>query len=659
MQVVKRAILGVFIGCVVSGAAFAQSLADMPPRPFSSALEAARGGRWDRAAALAARAGPAAETLIEWQRLRTGRADAAEVLDFLDARPHWPGLDGLKAAVESSFEDATDKQVLRFYRDYRPGTGAGALRLAEAQGNAGETGEAQAGIVLAWRTLDLSTKEHDLFLAQYGDLLKPHHEARLDMAQWRGLKDADLMRQLVGEEYRELADLRDEAKRGKPVSDADISALAERLRTDPLLAYRRFERALDRNDTDEAVALLVEQSRSESGLGVPDRWASWRRILARRLLRDGDAALAYELSAVHGLTGGGSFADLEWLAGYIALRHLDDAELARDHFQRLSAAVRSPISRGRAGYWIGRAQEALGDAEGAEIAYAEAAEHATSFYGILAAERAGLPLPESLGETGTAGDWRDADFAASDVFQAGQLLLKAGENWQAEQFFTHLAEGMERDDVALLGRALEDMGEPHLQVMVGKRAAQDTVVAEATYYALHPMTELDLPINMDMALAIARRESEFDPFVRSGAGAEGLMQLMPGTGRDVARDTGVAYDRIKVRTDWAYNAKLGSAYLAQMAERFGGNVVLVSVAYNAGPHRAERWIEEYGDPRAPGVDVVDWIEQIPFSETRNYVQRVTESLPVYRARLGRDPLPIPFTEELKGKTLKSGLKGID
>ena len=159
----------------------------------------------------------------------------------------------------------------------------------------------------------------------------------------------------------------------------------------------------------------------------------------------------------------------------------------------------------------------------------------------------------------------------------------------------------------------------------------------------------------EMSLAIARRESEFDPVVQSFAGARGLMQIMPGTGRDVASDLGIAdlHTTDRLTADPEYNALLGATYLSQMAGRFDGNVVMVSAAYNAGPARPPRWMADYGDPRRGDIDIVDWIEMVPFRETRNYIMRVTESLPVYRARLGKDPLPIPFSKELAGDTLKA------
>ena len=191
--------------------------------------------------------------------------------------------------------------------------------------------------------------------------------------------------------------------------------------------------------------------------------------------------------------------------------------------------------------------------------------------------------------------------------------------------------------------------------MIGKRVAKRGIVLPAAYYALHPMHRMNLPIAPEMALSIARRESEFDPVVTSGVGARGLMQIMPDTAREVARGLGIndhSTDRLLL--DWDYNAKLGSSFLSTLAGRFGGNVVMISAAYNAGPSRPNRWMQERGDPRGSDsltFDMIDWIEHIPFNETHNYVMRVTESLPIYRARLGLDPLPLPFSKELAGDTL--------
>jgi len=638
---------------------WAETPATNPPQPMGLALDAMQNGRWDRAAHLAKRAGAAGEDLIEWHRLRAGHGTATEVLDFLDSHPDWPGLEYLRKQSEDVFANATRAQILKFYGGGGPQTGTSALLYAKSLSDAGQKGDAEAELVLAWHTMDLTAKEHNTFVARHGDLLKPHHPARLQMTLWRGLKDTKLMLPLVSETDRAVAEVWQMAKDGKRGLDAKISLLPEDRRKAPGIAFARFNRLLERSKHEDAIALMQAQSRIVDGLGEPSRWAGWRRSLARRMMRAEEYQTAYDLAAHHQLSSGSAYADLEWLSGYLALRFMNDPALALDHFQRLRAAVKSPISLGRAGYWIGRAQEAAGDDEGAAFAYAQAAQYQTSFYGLLAAERAGLNPNANLSGQEEFPRWQDAAFTKTSVFQAGILALHANRVSLAERFFLALADTQDRPGLGQMAAMLIDMEQPHLQVMLGKRAARRQIVLPAAYYALHPMTELDLPVPMEMALAIARRESEFDFRVSSGAGAEGLMQLMPGTASDVARDLGVVHKRSRVLSDWKYNAKLGSTYLAQLSEKFDGNVILMSAGYNAGPHRSTKWMERFGDPRNGGMDIIDWIEHIPFRETRNYVQRVAESLPVYRARLGRDPLPIPFSKELIGATILSNLPATD
>ncbi|WP_163848274.1 lytic transglycosylase domain-containing protein [Pseudooceanicola aestuarii] len=639
-------------GAQATAATVTPPLAAIAPRPLASALLAADRGDWPRAADLAQRDGPVASALVEWHRLREGLGTPEEVLGFLTAHGDWPGLAYLRRQSEPGFTGAPPAKVLAFFRDHPPQTGRGVLIHARALEAAGEAGEAQASVVLAWRSMALSDLEHRSFLAGWPDLLADHHAARLDMAYWRDLsQDAARMKTLVAAPDWALYQARRAVRRGLDSADAMVKALGQAGAEDPGIVHARFARLAAAGDHAEAKQVMAAQSRRAGALGNPDQWANSRRSYAREEMRRGNPDLAYELAAGHQLVAGGNFADLEWLAGYVALRKLDRPAIALTHFEALRDAVVTPISMGRANYWIGRAQEALDQPEAAQAAYAAGAAHQTSFYGLLAAEKAGLPIDPVLAGTERGAHWRDTALGASDLRTAGSLLIAAGQRNLGERFLMHLAEALPEAELAGLGAMLEDMGEPHLEVMLGKEGAKRGIVLPRHYYALHPMRDMDLPVAPEMALAIARRESEFDPGVTSHVGAGGLMQLMPGTARDVARDLGVTHDAADVLGDWAYNARLGSAYLAQLGARFDGNVVLVSAGYNAGPGRPLRWMELYGDPRSSVVDVVDWIEHIPFRETRNYVQRVAESLPVYRARLGRDPLPVPFSEELKGSSV--------
>lgn len=625
---------------------------DGGPKPLVSALSAARDGRWEDARKLAQRAGPPAGELVEWYKLRAGEGSVPDAIAFLEVHKDWPGLTRLRQKAETQLQNAPDSFALRLLEGHLPSTGIGVIAHAQALLNADRVGEAQTELVLAWRTLKFSADEQAELLALYGPLLADHHTARLDMLLWRGdTTGVERMLPLVDDAHRALAQARLALQDDKPGVDDLIGAVPPLLADDPGLAYDRFNWRIRKGLTEGAIELALERSKTPIGLGRPEAWAGWRRYLARSEMRDGRPRVAYALASSHGLTEGASYADLEWLSGYLALRYLGSPGLALDHFQRFRQAVGTPISQGRAGYWIGRALDALGDEASAQVSYAQAAAFQTSFYGLLSAERAGLTPDPALQGQGTFPNWRDAEFTKSSVFQAGMLLLNANELSQAVFFLTHLARDLDRTGLEQLGQMALDLDAPHLAVMIGKAAAARGIILTGPYYALHPLKNMSLPVPIEMALAIARRESEFNPNVVSGVGAQGLMQLMPATAAQVAGELELNHDNRRVLTDPTYNATLGSAYLASLAKRFGGNPVLVAAAYNAGPSRAERWSKERGDPRNPSVDIVDWIEHIPFRETRNYVMRTTESLPIYRARLGKKVHPIPFSQELKGSGL--------
>jgi soluble lytic murein transglycosylase len=238
--------------------------------------------------------------------------------------------------------------------------------------------------------------------------------------------------------------------------------------------------------------------------------------------------------------------------------------------------------------------------------------------------------------------------AADDsVFEAARWLRAAGEPDLAERFLVHLAESLTPEEMESLADVALEWDRPHMALMIAKYAASQGVILPRAYFPVVDLGVDPIPVPPEWALSIARRESEFNPSVMSSAGARGLMQLMPGTAEIVSRDLGLDYSVSRLITDPRYNARLGTAYLADLRERFGDNVILVAAGYNAGPGRPARWIELYGDPRSPNVDPVDWIEHIPFRETQNYVMRVMESVPIYRARLAGEPVPLKVSEEMK------------
>lgn len=622
-------------------------------RPAAAALAAAfvsiSEADWPEATRRATPAGQIGKDVVDWHRLRAGDGTLAEYRDFAANHADWPGLALIRAKGEGAITSATpSSEVITYFANRFPDSSHGVLQLARAYTAEDQAGDAAAGVVLAWRTFALSKSGRNAFLASYKDLLTPHHLARLDMLLWRGrFGDARRMYPLVSKDWQALSEARIALRRKAGNVDTLIIAVPKSLQSDAGLAYERFLWRAKKGLSAGAVELLLERSTSAENLGEPEHWANRRRQLARQLMREGDGVTAYRIAASHHLSEGSNFADLEWLSGYLALRYLNDPKTALAHFQSFRVAVKSPISLGRAGYWEGRTYEAMEDAGSAQASYAFGAEYQTSFYGLLAAEKAGFSMDAALTGAETFPNWNEAAFMSSQVLQAALLLHKAGEKALSKRFFLQVAETLDRTELGQLADLALSLNEPHIALMIAKQAARRGLVLPRAYYPLHDLAKEDLPVATELALAIARRESEFNPGVESGVGAKGLMQLMPRTAQSVAEELELEFKVERLLTDWRYNARLGSTYLARLQDEFGASPILISVGYNAGPSRARAWITAFGDPRSAGVDVVDWIEHIPFRETRNYVMRVAESLPVYRARLSGKTPPLSLSSELR------------
>jgi soluble lytic murein transglycosylase len=607
---------------------------------------------WPAAAARAAEAGAVAADIVEWLRLRAGEGTLTEYEDFLARRPDWPGLTLLRSEGEVAVARSTNpERVLAWFGDRKPATAAGSMALIAAYRAVGNEAAARDEARRAWVALEFDVAEETAFLDAAGAAVDDLHAARLDRLLWdQAPNQAKRMLPRVGAGEAALARARLALQDGQTDGiNALIEAVPASLAGDPGLAFDRTVWRMRQDREPDAATLMLERSESAALLGRPEIWAERRALLARWLMRNGDPGRAYRVASRHFLSEGQAFADLEFLAGFIALRQLGDPETAKMHFQRLKAAVSTGISLARADYWIGRAEEAAGRTEAARAAWSEAARHSTAFYGLLAAERLGQTLDARLLDDTRPPDWRQAAFATSSVMEAARLLLRAGDRTTAKRFLLHLAESLSPAEIDQLADFALSAGEPHIAVVLAKQAAERGAILPRAYFPVVEMVPDGLSVSRAFALAIARRESEFDPAAQSPAGALGLMQVLPETASRVARDLGLDYARGRLTSDPAYNVTLGSAYLAGLVEEFGPAVALVASGYNAGPGRPRRWITEFGDPRSASVDVIDWVETIPFTETRTYVMRVSEALVIYRARLRGSVGPVKLTGELTGR----------
>ena len=614
-----------------------------------TALDLATGKDWDGALAVAPSG--VGRDVIEWQRLRAGDGRLGEYEDFLKRRPDWPGLPLLREKGEEAVARSDDPaRVIAWFDAGLPETGKGAIAYVRALLAAGRAADAETEAMRAWASLPFAADEEQVLIDLAPEAVGFVNELRLDNLLWAGrAKEAERMLKRMPEDLRALARARLALQAQSKGVTGLIEAVPKARAGDAGLGYDRFIWRMKKDLYDEATELILERSKSAESLGRPEAWAERRAVLARYLMRNGRAKEAYRVAANHHLrtdSGASAYADLEFLSGFIALRRLNDPTTALKHFKHLLAGVSTPISLARAHYWIGRAQEAAG--QDGTASYKAAAKHQTAFYGLLAAERLGLSLDAGLLAKPATPDWRGAAYTQSSVLAASKLLLQAGDRTLAKRFLLHLGESQDATGLAQMADMVLDWGEPHLAVLIAKQAAERGLILPHAYYPVPDFVPDGLKVSRALALSISRRESEFDPAARSSADARGLMQVLPGTAKHMADKLGKTFDASKLLSDPAYNVTMGSAYLAEMVEKFGPSIALVASGYNAGPRRPERWMTEFGDPRRPDVDVVDWIETIPFTETRTYVMRVAEGVVIYRAKLKGAVGPVRITEELKG-----------
>jgi soluble lytic murein transglycosylase len=597
-------------------------------------------------------AGPIGADVIEWQRLRAGDGLLGDYETFLARHPDWPGMPYLKTKGEAALARSQDPaRILAYFGPDVPKTAAGALALMRALEAKGRHVDAVNVATRAWAALKFSSDEQSQILGLYASDLEVAHEVRLDQILWDGdrTEEAQRMLPLVSQGWAALAVARIALRADKDGVTALVKAIPAALQDDPGLAFDRFLYRMRHDNYTDAATLILDRSTSAARLGDPAAWADKRASLARYLMRSGDVKTAYKVASSHQLSDASAYSDLEFLSGYVALRRLNDPALALKHFGRLLGAT-TPISQARALYWIGRAHEAAGEKAKAQTAYKQAAQFQTSYYGMLAAERLGLTLDVSLlSNTPPPGNWKTAPFAKSSVLDAAVRLAAADNEQLSARFLLHLGEGLSDQDLGALVALSLKMQEYRSAVLLAKAAAERGVILPAAYFPVPDMVPDNLAVSRALALSIARRESEFDPEARSSAGALGLMQLLPTTAAKVAKDQGLTYSAGKLASDPVYNATLGAAYLKEMVDEFGPAVALIAAGYNAGPSRPRQWITAFGDPRLADTDPVDWVESIPFAETRTYVMRVAEGVVIYRAKLRGTAGPVNITAELTGR----------
>jgi soluble lytic murein transglycosylase len=649
----------------VAAALFVTQAAARPPEPVDGAdltiayraMQTFNRGNWQGARTEAAMArDPLVAKLVAWRtlRLKEKTSTFAEISGFLAANPDWAGLMPLRRHGERNMPDTMSASaVVAWFSQLPPITGEGKYRLGSALVASGGRESGTALLREAWTDHDINGRTERKLVGDHGRLLRPaDHWARVDRLLWGDqVTAARRVMPHLDEGHRLLAKARIALITGTGGVDAAIAKVPPALASDPGLLYQRIRWRRNSGNDSGAAALL---STPPSELGEERQWLTQRLALTREAISSGRHADAYTIIATHGQTRAAGVAEAEWLAGWLALRHLNRPKAAFAHFIAMHKVVKLPISVGRAAYWAGRAAKAAGNTSDASLWYQRAASRPTSYYGQLAAVALGrsvLRLPPAMRPVMASG------FEAREQIRLARLLGELGENRLISLVLAHALDNastpLERVRIA---RIPLDYDQSHIAIRAAKRAQRDGIVVLDAAYPVPKVFARWMPSTgapeLAVMLALARQESEMNPGVVSSAGARGLVQLMPATARMMAGQLGLAYEANRLTSDPAYNLQLGSAYLADRLVEFGNSHVLAFAAYNAGPGRVRTWLRKYGDPRSPGVDVVDWIEQIPFSETRNYVQRVLEGTQVYRVLLaGRGDRPkLTLMAEMLGRS---------
>jgi soluble lytic murein transglycosylase len=604
-------------------------------QPMQNPLTFVQAGQWPEAQAAAARMGdPVAVKLIVWYRmLAPNAASAAEIAAFIRQNPDWP-LPTLmerrrQEAIAAEHDNATVTALCTEKKPTpTPARGEALFRCADALANLGRGKEAGVLAGEAWVSAISDPATEAAFIQRFPGLISAADQwERFQRLAWDNVPAAQ--RQISGLDPSHAQ----KAAARLALKSSDIGYTA-RPEDEPgaMLDLARAYRKLDQN---QAAVALWRASGAAAQKAAPehlDAFGLERQLLTRKLMHDGDFQGAYEVIAAHGQTDPAIAAESEFLAGFIALRRLNDPRAAARHFVALAAASPAVLTQSRAYYWLGRADAVSGG--DAKADYTRAAALPMTFYGQLAARAAGEPdasLVSRLQAAATPTSGLPAIPSMTELADAARVLLAWGDPRRARPFLVRMEElahtPVERIAVGDYGTSI---GLPDIAVMVTRRLGRDGVTP--------PMQGWPAPydpppvVEPAFSLAIMRQESNFDVGIVSPSGARGLMQLMPGTARLVARRLGEPTSDSLLTTDAGHNMRMGTAYLLEVLQTFDNSVPLAAAAYNAGPHRVTQWLADNGDPRVGQQSMIDWIEMIPFNETRNYVQRVLENAVVYQAR---------------------------
>ena len=612
-----------------------------------SALQDIEKGNWEEARVKIAQSrDPLASKIYLWlQLINVNEAEWTNELfiklsRFIQNNPEWPKIEKMKLRAEGVMpEDLSSTEVLEWYSDFSPKTSYGMGRYIDAMIIEGKRNKVQKFVAEWWADTSISRKNQRSFSRKYGNYLTlDAHLKRFDALLLNGdYNSALIIANILGQGYPELAAARIALSKNKGSGLARlIDNVPRYLKNDPGLLYERLRWRRKRNLDSGAIDILLNTPAADF-VSNKEAWWKERHIIIRRLLEKGEHEKAYKVAENHIQKEGFSYAQAQWVSGWLALRFMNKPEQAYERFTAFYQKVKTPVSKARAAYWSGLTAQDLKQENLARDWYKKAAEFKTVFYGQMAgaalSKSDGLPKSTHISLSGS----ERSNYKKNELIQAYDLFDEAGLTGKSEAFlYSFLYDEATPKSYKFAAEMVSAKGNYYGAVKIAKKAKMKGFFLTKQSYPTITKYLADMDtVEWALVHALIRQESMFDPKAKSHAGARGLMQLMPATAREVSKKIGAGYRRSWLTSKPKYNILIGGTYIRQLLDRYDGSYPLAIAAYNAGPSRVNTWLTMFGDPRIGEVDPIDWIELIPIYETRNYVQRVMEGIYIYRLRLKR------------------------
>jgi len=589
--------------------------------------------------------------LITWMHLKTTRNGASfnEYKKFIEQNGDYPRINRIRYLAEEKIylRNNSPTSIISWFEKYPPLGGLGKIKLAEAYLEKGQNDKVKALVKDGWITAQIRKNDLGYYRAKFKKFIdSDDHIKRADYLAWeRKYWDLKRMLKYLPTDQRALYNARQILMSNSYGVDNAINKVPQYLKEDPGLEFDRLRWRNRRGRLDGSLEILYRNSlKTETQMVRPDKWWDQRESVVRSLIYKKRYKTAYKISSEHALSAGPSFAEAEWLSGWIALTFLNSPEYAINHFQNFYNNVGYPISLARGAYWLGASYELLDEKELSKQFYSEAANFPMTYYGQLAFNKINPGGNFELKDQSSFDKDYEKEFKKNKLIRHLILLKELNATQLGKDIFKHLADlNIEKGSEVLAADLATSLERYDFAIQISKKASYEKRFYNKYNYPIIATPKVinnkTMP-NSEVILAIIRQESEFDKSANSWAGARGMMQLMKYTAKIVAKQAKLPYRLSKLTTDPEYNIKLGSYYFNSLIEDYNGVYPFAIAAYNAGPNRVKTWRRVNGDPSKGQLSYINWIEQIRFEETRNYVQRVLENINVYKYILSKEPVKI-------------------